>query len=146
MNISSTAVGKEFKHELSRLTGTAFQKKCYDYLLEFIVDLRYAAELKKVDRYGIDIYNLSDKEKENLTLAPDKGFEERFEQSQYDQCISSLDTLRNSGKKANEYYMVLNLQGLHINQDLRTKLDLEVKSLVKDGVCKTAELLSIEGF
>jgi hypothetical protein len=128
MNISSTTVGKEFKHELSRLTGIAFQKKCYDYLLEFIVDLRYAAELKKVDRYGIDIYNLSDKEEEDFNLAIQcKGFEERFEQSQYDQCISSLHTLRNSGKKINEYYMVLNLLGLHINQDLRTKLDLEVK-------------------
>ena len=119
MGIISTAIGQHFVYEISILSGTVFQKKCFEYLSALIPDLRYAAELKKVDRKGIDIYQISTSPKYNYNIAFQcKGLEDRFDKSQYDQCMASIATLRKSGISINKYYMVINLKSKYFDLGL----------------------------
>lgn len=147
MSIISTAIGQEFIYEFSSLTGTAFQKKCHAYLSMLISDLRYAADLKKVDRKGVDIYQLSASARFDYTVAFQcKGFEERFDKSQLNQCIGSINTLRQSGLKIDRYYLLVNLKSKYFDLSYRRELDMELKKLADDKIVRSAVLLDAEGF
>jgi len=96
---------------------------------------------------GLDIYQLSSKLGCDFNLAYQcKGFETRFEKSQYDQCISSLDAVKKSKKNIDCFYLVINLKGKLFDLPLRKQLESDLKDLTVHYPVKKAVLLDAEGF
>lgn len=147
MGIVSTAIGQQFVYELSSLSGVPFQKKCFEHLSDLIPDLRYAAELKLVDRKGIDIYQISSSAKYDFNIAFQcKGLETRFDKSQYQQCMASLAALRKANVRINKYYMLVNLKSKYFDLTLKKALVDQIKLLVTDKIANSAQLLDAEAF
>jgi len=80
MRIKSTVPGRNLLFELSSLVDHQFQDRCHAYISRVYPDVVLAAKMKKVDRMGIDLYQLSAKSDCDFKLAHQcKGFETRFE-------------------------------------------------------------------
>lgn len=147
MGVLSTGAGSKLLGHLFEYTGMTFQRKCFEYLSYFIPDLRESLDKKTADRQGIDIYKISAIAKYDFEIAFQcKGFESRFEKSQYEQCLHSISAVKRSKQRICNYYLIINLKSKYFNLDLRKNLEQELNQLQKIGAIHKAYLLDLGEF
>lgn len=123
--------------------GRDFQKRCFEWLNFLYPDLIDAKDLGQVDNEGIDLYILNSDRKNYLKAFQCKGFEKSFGDSQFKQCINSIDKFLNSGIKTEEYYLIINTQ---IGSEYSPKLVSALDKLTQLGVAKFSKLINANSF
>ncbi|HBG05395.1 MAG TPA: hypothetical protein DDY22_07545 [Geobacter sp.] len=129
--------------ELNSLSRHAFQNKFHQILAEIFPTVVNAQEMGIVDRMGIDLYSAGEGADFDLAYQC-KGFEiTQFLPRHLKDCLKSISDFKNSSRKANCYFLVINK---HIpDRVMREELLKALEDLVQSSKTKQATFLDLGG-
>jgi hypothetical protein len=145
MGIRGQAAVMELFKELAYKFEIPFEEKCFEILQSLsFTNVEKVKPRAELDSSGIDLFGWEEDNQNIEYYFQCKGFQvKQFGNSQLDNCIKSIESFVDAGKKARYYYLIVNRP---VSKDFKARINLSLDNLKSLGKVDQAELLDIYSF